>query len=299
MSRTRNRVELGLAFAKASRGCWPTRSLRSECRSISREPPWPRTESRAAGPLISFDSPDQVYAAARIEAAIATFLLRRDPPPRVVEIGAGYGGMAYWLIQMTAMEYTIVDLPLVNVIQGYFLARSLGESPQSVVVRRAAPQCFGPADARARRASSRCSSCLWPIRTACLRYRGRSPPLSRVGSRLGRDGIFYSNNQEATVRTHSHRPTECRRRARGACWRVQPASARCLVATPRIRGGDLRTGGMTNAAPARTSQVLPACAPDRDRAVAVRIEPGRRARSRPRRRPRPFPGARAEGSPSG
>jgi hypothetical protein len=81
--------------------------------------------------LITPDTPDQIYAAVRLDQAICLHLDRRTHgahSPRVVEIGGGYGGMCYWFLQRrdAVAPYTIVDLPIVNVIQGYFLARALG-----------------------------------------------------------------------------------------------------------------------------------------------------------------------------
>jgi hypothetical protein len=83
------------------------------------------------GRLITPDTPEQIYAAVRLDQAICLHL---DQPshranfPQVVEIGGGYGGMCYWFLQRrpAVLPYTIVDLPIVNVIQGYFLASALG-----------------------------------------------------------------------------------------------------------------------------------------------------------------------------
>ncbi len=86
----------------------------------------------AAGRMITPDTPDQVYAARRLLDAIDTHLDQAERPPRIVEIGGGYGAMAYWLQQMRALPYVIVDLPIVNVLQGYFLAEALGHSQVSL-----------------------------------------------------------------------------------------------------------------------------------------------------------------------
>jgi hypothetical protein len=81
--------------------------------------------------LITPDTPDQINAAVRLDQAICLHLDGRADganPLRVVEIGGGYGGMCYWFLERrdAVATYTIVDLPIVNVIQGYFLARALG-----------------------------------------------------------------------------------------------------------------------------------------------------------------------------
>ena len=86
----------------------------------------------AAGRMISRDTPEQVYAAARLLTAMHTHPPSGEQPPQVVEIGGGYGAMAYWLLQMRAVPYTIVDLPIVNVLQGYLLAQALGHTKVSL-----------------------------------------------------------------------------------------------------------------------------------------------------------------------
>jgi hypothetical protein len=45
----------------------------------------------------------------------------------VLEIGAGLGYVAYYASQLGIHDYTIVDLPMTNAAQAYFLGRSLGE----------------------------------------------------------------------------------------------------------------------------------------------------------------------------
>jgi hypothetical protein len=86
------------------------------------------------GRLITADTPDQLYTAVRLGEAIDVHLGERgDGPLRVVEIGGGYGGACYWLLErrLHATRYTIVDLPTVNVLQGYFLAQALGQAAVS------------------------------------------------------------------------------------------------------------------------------------------------------------------------
>ena len=91
----------------------------------------------AAGRLIPFEWPDQIYAATRISSAISNFM-PPCPTPRIVEIGAGYGGMAYWITKLTNASVTIVDLPVVNVLQGYFLAHAFGGENVALYGERAA-----------------------------------------------------------------------------------------------------------------------------------------------------------------
>lgn len=52
--------------------------------------------------------------------------LEGSPSKRVVEIGAGLGRTAYHARAFGVADYTIVDLPMTNVAQAYFLGRTLG-----------------------------------------------------------------------------------------------------------------------------------------------------------------------------
>jgi hypothetical protein len=98
---------------------------------------------RAGATLVAPDSPEQIYAAVRLRDA-ARRHAGADGDLRVVEIGAGYGAMAYWFLRLcpTVGRYWIVDLPIVNVLQGYFLSQALGpervsllgETPRQVAI---------------------------------------------------------------------------------------------------------------------------------------------------------------------
>jgi hypothetical protein len=76
-----------------------------------------------SGQLITADWPDQIYGALRLAGAVEVFL-PGGRASRIVEIGGGYGGMAYWLARILDSDIRIIDLPLVNVIQGYFLGQT-------------------------------------------------------------------------------------------------------------------------------------------------------------------------------
>jgi hypothetical protein len=80
--------------------------------------------------LITAESPEHIYVAGRINEAIANHLQPADQrAPRMVEIGAGFGGTAYWLFQLrkhAVSHYTIIDLPMMNACQGFFLASVFG-----------------------------------------------------------------------------------------------------------------------------------------------------------------------------
>ena len=51
--------------------------------------------------------------------------------PQIVEVGGGFGGVAYWSHRLRpgAVRYTIYDFPIVNAIAGYFLLRALPDVP--------------------------------------------------------------------------------------------------------------------------------------------------------------------------
>jgi hypothetical protein len=57
-------------------------------------------------------------------------LVRDRPNPRVVEIGGGLGRTAYYANQFGLRDYTLIDLPMTNVAQAYFLGRAL--SPDAI-----------------------------------------------------------------------------------------------------------------------------------------------------------------------
>jgi len=70
--------------------------------------------------LIFPRSVEHLYVAIRVFE-----LLKNSRGRSVLEIGAGYGGVAYYLNQFGIKNYTIIDLPVVNVLQGYYLIKSL------------------------------------------------------------------------------------------------------------------------------------------------------------------------------
>jgi hypothetical protein len=147
-----------------------------------------------AGRLITVDTPDQLYAAARIRDAMNFYCGESEGSISVVEIGGGYGGMAHWLLRMTDVTYTIIDLPVINVLQGYFLAQALGhesvsfhgESPRRVAIlpTRALADVELPFDVLVNK-----DSMPEIPHDALIDY------LS--WARDGCSGIFYSYNQEA------------------------------------------------------------------------------------------------------
>lgn len=86
--------------------------------------------------LVTMEQPEHIYVALRINEAIRDYLGRRNGLRlNLLEIGAGFGGLAYWILKQQRIKvgtYTIIDLPLINVIQGYFLSKAFGASKVSL-----------------------------------------------------------------------------------------------------------------------------------------------------------------------
>ncbi|MBS1887176.1 MAG: putative sugar O-methyltransferase [Actinobacteria bacterium] len=149
------------------------------------------------GRLITPSTPDQVYAALRLDDAIRINLDTDSAAhPRVTEIGGGYGALCYWFLQRRpgVASYTIVDLPLVNAIQGYFLARALG--PENVSFHGEAPSLVRilPDHALAEAAAP----CDAVVNKDSM---PEMPPEAMVEylewAKKNCRGVFYSYNQEA------------------------------------------------------------------------------------------------------
>jgi len=72
--------------------------------------------------IIGFRAIQSAYQGWRIAQ-----LASHKPDFSVLEIGAGLGRTAYFARLFGVRNYTIVDIPLTNAAQGYFLGRTLGE----------------------------------------------------------------------------------------------------------------------------------------------------------------------------
>ena len=70
--------------------------------------------------------PSGVLTYRMIQAAYGAYRVKRLTSGTVLEIGGGVGFLAYYLHRLK-LGVTIVDLPMTNVAQGYFLMRALGE----------------------------------------------------------------------------------------------------------------------------------------------------------------------------
>jgi hypothetical protein len=66
-----------------------------------------------------------LYAALRLKEISADLALDH---PSICEIGAGLGGAAFYAIGLGLTRYTLIDLPLINVLQGYYLLSALPET---------------------------------------------------------------------------------------------------------------------------------------------------------------------------
>lgn len=67
-----------------------------------------------------------IYVASRIASLV------KDRKAPICEIGGGAGHLAYYCWMLGFRNYTIIDLPTVNVIQAYFLRRNLPEAEISL-----------------------------------------------------------------------------------------------------------------------------------------------------------------------
>jgi hypothetical protein len=82
--------------------------------------------------LITRETARHLYAALWLREAIDLYLQRpAGGEVRIVEIGGGFGGAAMWYLRLPrrrAGSYTIVDLPLMNAFQAYFLGQVHGSN---------------------------------------------------------------------------------------------------------------------------------------------------------------------------
>jgi hypothetical protein len=71
--------------------------------------------------IIDVRVPDDAYSAYRLKTLTETFGFSR-----ICEIGAGFGGTAFQASRHGIEPYTILDLPSINILQGYFLMKIFG-----------------------------------------------------------------------------------------------------------------------------------------------------------------------------
>ena len=76
---------------------------------------------------VGVETPRGIVSYRPLQAIYQAIQLHRHGAATALEIGAGLGRTAYYAHQLGVADYTIVDLPLTNVAQAYFLAVTLGE----------------------------------------------------------------------------------------------------------------------------------------------------------------------------
>jgi hypothetical protein len=98
---------------------------------ISVQVGFPIVPPQAAGSLLGIQTRDGVicardmmalYAALRLQTISGELGLKSCS---ICEIGGGLGGVAYYSTRLALGRHTIIDLPLVSLLQGYILLRSL------------------------------------------------------------------------------------------------------------------------------------------------------------------------------
>jgi hypothetical protein len=81
------------------------------------------------GGLLKIDTGSGLFGERDCNAIYTASLLRQTvgdiEVPRICEIGGGTGRVAYWSHRLGLRSYTIIDLPHVNVVQGYYALKSL------------------------------------------------------------------------------------------------------------------------------------------------------------------------------
>lgn len=83
--------------------------------------------------IVSYRVPQALYQAWRISK-----LVEGMPNPKVLEIGGGLGRTAFYARQFGIRNYTIIDIPVSSLAQGYFLGRTLGDEAVSLFGENAA-----------------------------------------------------------------------------------------------------------------------------------------------------------------
>ena len=152
-----------------------------------------------AGRLVTLESPELMYSAVRLDQAICAQLSgRAQAAPRIVEIGGGYGATCLWFLRRGNLpeRYAIVDLPIVNVLQGYFLSQALGAGEVSLLGEPAARVAIVP--------NSRLDAIEVPYDVLVNKDSMPEMPMSAVRGYLDWagttcEGIFYSCNQESAA----------------------------------------------------------------------------------------------------
>jgi hypothetical protein len=90
------------------------------------------TPPKISGGLFGVDSKNGIYHFRDINSIYTAWRIRElvkdRHNPAICEIGAGTGRVAYYCYKMGIKNLTIIDLPYVSVISGYYLIKSLPEA---------------------------------------------------------------------------------------------------------------------------------------------------------------------------
>jgi hypothetical protein len=99
------------------------------------------------GGLLKIDTGRGLFHERDANAIYAAYLLRQTTRglarPRICEIGGGSGRVAYWSRRLGPGSYTLVDLPHVNVVQGWYALKSLPAGDVSLYGEQAAGTAAG------------------------------------------------------------------------------------------------------------------------------------------------------------
>lgn len=155
------------------------------------------------GRMITRETGVHLHAALCLREAIDTHL-RRSPAEelRIVEIGAGFAGAAMWYLRLPQRRkgsYTIIDLPLMNAFQAYFLGevygadalQLYGEKENGAPIRILPPQALRGRQAPVADVVFNQDSLPELNEPAAREY------LAWIQSHV--NGLFLSNNQEAAA----------------------------------------------------------------------------------------------------
>lgn len=77
------------------------------------------------GGLLKIDTGRGLFGERDANAIYTAWLLKGLAPESVCEIGGGSGRVAYWSARLGLVPYTLIDLPRTNVVQGYYLLKTL------------------------------------------------------------------------------------------------------------------------------------------------------------------------------
>lgn len=169
----------------------------------------------AAGDFVTMDSLSHSYTLYRLRQ------LGAGASSRVVEIGGGYGCLAFLAARAGHEDYEIFDLPWVNVLQGYFLIGALGRDRVTLFGENGAGMKVSP---HWRFADLPDASVDYVVNTNSLPEMGEATALAYLegAGRVSR-GRFLSINQEGgvcgqtCVRELAER-AGLRRESRHLCW---------------------------------------------------------------------------------